>query len=324
MRHFPIVLTLCLALMHFEISAQSERMLLIESFTNSSCENCAQQIPELDALIVSNSDRVAAIQYHVNWPSDSDPMYLCNPTDNETRTAYYEVTGVPHVVIDGNHFSGTPNQLNQNIIDLLLTQESPFEMQLDFEVDEDAHTLYTHVTGQSTMTFSNLRLFVGIIEKKVHFDTAPGPYEECDYSNVMNRLLPDASGQAIDHLASNETFDYRYSSTLDQLYDLEQLDVIAWIQAYNGSKTVLQACKAQEHHGFDEDDNNAPCIYPTPTTGQIFIKSPIPQKVSIFNPKGQCVFESRCIDTIQINLRDFGTGLFFIKVGSHIQKINVI
>ena len=324
MRHFPIVLTLCLALTSFKISAQNERMLLIESFTNSGCENCFQQIPVLDALIATNSDRVAAIQYHVNWPSDSDPMYLCNPTDNGTRTAYYEVTGVPHVVIDGNHFSGTPNQLNQNIIDLLLTQESPMEMQVDFEVGEDANTLYTHVSGRSATAFSNLRLFVGIIEKRVHFDSAPGPYGECDYSNVMNCLLPDASGQAIEHMASNEPFDYRYSRTLDHLYDLEQLNVIAWIQASNGSKTILQACKAKGHQGFDEDDLNAPCIYPNPTTGQIFIKSSIPQKVSIFNLKGQCVFESGCLDMIRLNLRDFGTGLFIIKVGSHIQKINII
>ena len=324
MRHLPIVLTLCLALMQFETSAQNERMLLIESFTNSGCENCAQQNPELDELIASNSDRVAAIQYHVNWPSDSDPMYLRNPTDNETRTAYYEVTGVPHVVVDGNHFSGTPNQLNQNIIDLLLTQESPLEMQVDFEVDQDVHTLYTHVTGQSAMAFSNLRLFVGTIEKNVHFDAAPGPYGECDYFNVMYRLLPDASGQTIEYLASNEPFDYRYTCPLDHFYDPEQLDVIAWIQASNGSKTVLQACKAKGHHGFDENDHNTACIYPNPTTGQIFIKTPIPQKVSIFNLKGQCVFESRCLDTIQLNLRDFGTGLFFIKVGSHIQKINII
>lgn len=324
MRRFPIVLTLLFALSYFEISAQNGRVLLIESFTNSGCENCAQQTPDLDALIASNSDRVAAIQYHVNWPSDSDPIYLSNPTDNEARTAFYEVTGVPHVVIDGNHFSGTPNQLNQNIIDLLLSLESPIELQLDFEVDEEGHTLYTHVTGQSAMSFSNLRLFVGIIEKKVHFDSAPNPYEECVFFNVMNRLLPDASGQTIEHLASNEPFDYRYSCTLDHVYDLEQQDVIAWIQASNGGKTVLQSCKGRGHHGLDENDHNTPCIYPNPTTGQIFIKSQVPQKVSIFNLKGQCVFESCCLDMIRLNLRDFGTGLYIIKVGSHFQKINVI
>ena len=324
MRHISVILTLLFELIILNICAQNERVLLLESFVNTGCESCVQQIPVLDALIAANSDKVAAIQYHVNWPSDSDPMYLCNPTDNEARRAHYEVTGVPHVVIDGNHYSGAPNQLNQNVIDLLLSQESPIEMQLNFEVDEDNNTLTVHVTGQSATTVDNLKLFVGIIEKEVHFDSAPGPNGECNFYNVMNVLLPDASGQAIEHLEVNEPFDYHFTCTLNYLYDLNQLDAIGWIQASYGSKTVLQACKATGNHSFDETDNDTPYIYPNPTTGQVSIKSLVPQKVSVFNLNGQRVFEGSCHEITHLNLRDFGTGLYVIKVGSYIQKVNVL
>ena len=324
MRPVSIILTLLFEFVLLNTSAQNKRMLLLESFTNTGCENCVQQIPELDALIEANSDKVAAIQYHVNWPSDSDPMYLCNPADNEARTIHYGVTGVPHVVIDGNHFSGTPNQLNQSIIDLLLAQESSIEMQLTFEVDEDSHTLFAHVTGRSARVASNLKLFVGIIEKEVHFDSAPDSNGECNFYNVMNGLLPDASGQIIEHMAANESFDYSFTYTLNHVHNLEQLDAIAWIQASNGSKAILQACKGKSNHGFCETDFDQLCIYPNPTTGQVSIKCPVTQKVSVFNLYGQCFFEDCCHDMLRLNLRDFGTGLFFIKVGSHIQKVNVI
>lgn len=324
MRHFSVVLTLFLVHLYLNISAQNERVLLIESFTNTGCETCAQQIPELDALIANNSDKVSAIQYHVNWPSNSDPMYLHNPADNEARKEHYGITGVPHVTIDGNHFSSTPSQLNQDIIDLLLTIESPIEMQLDFEVDEVAHVLSVHVTGQSSIAADDLRLFVGIIEKNVHFDSTPSPNGECDFHNVMNVLLPNASGQTIEHLLANEPFGYTFTSTLDYLGDLEQLDAIAWIQTSSSNKTVLQACKSKNHHNLDEIGHDTPHIYPNPTTGMVSITSPASQKVSVFNLKGQCVFEGYCHHILRLNLRDFGTGLFVIKVGSHVQKINVI
>ena len=324
MRHVSVLLALLFVLLFLDISAQNERILLLENFTNTGCETCAQQIPELDALIAANSDKVAAIQYHVNWPSDSDPMYLYNPVDNEARTVHYGVTGVPHVVIDGNHFSGTPNQLNQNIINLLLTQESPIEMHLDFEVDEDTNLLSTHVMGISATATSNLSLFVGIIEREAHFDSASGPNGERIFYHVMKSLLPNASGQAIENLAINESFDFSFTCTIDHFFNLNQLEAIAWIQASNGSKAVLQACKARGHQSHDENLNDTPCIYPNPTKGQVYIKSPMLQKVSVFNLNGQRVFESTCHGMMYLNLRDFGTGLFVIKVGSHIQKVNVI
>lgn len=324
MRHIPVILTLFLVLVYLDISAQNKRMLLLESFTNTGCENCAQQIPELDALIAANSDKVATIQYHVSWPSDSDPMYTRNPIGNNARTEYYGVAGVPHVVINGNHFSGTPNQLNQSIIDYLLAIESPIKMQLDIEVNESANTVSAHVKGQSTTDVSDLRLYVGIIEKEIRFCSAPGPNGECNFYNVMNDLLPNTLGQAIEHLAANETFDYSFTSDLNNLYDLEQLDAIAWIQTSSGSRTVLQACKAKGSHGLSETDHGTPLIYPNPTSGMISITSPVPQKLDVFNPLGQCVFEGCCDKTLHLNLKDFGTGLFVIKVGSNFQKVIVL
>ena len=317
MRHFSVILTFFLVLAYLDICGQNKRVLLLETFTNSGCETCAQQIPELDALITVNSDKIAAIQYHVNWPSSSDSMYLHNPAANTARMEYYGVTGVPHVVIDGNHFSGTPHQLNQDIIDLLLATESPIEMQLDFEIDGVSNTLSAHVTGQSATTASDIRLYVGIIEKEVHFDSIlPDSNGEHDFYNVMHALLPNAYGQAIEHLAANEPFDYTFTYNIVNPDNLEQLDAIAWIQAF-GSKTVLQACKAKNSHSLSET------IYPNPTTGMVSIISSTPQKVSVFNMSGQCIYERCCHNILCLNLGDFGTGLFIIKVGSLFQKVIV-
>lgn len=323
MRHVSVILTLFLFIISWDTNAQNKRVLLLESFTNTGCENCAQQNPELEALLSANVDKVAVVQYHVNWPTDSDPMYMHNPTDIEARTEYYGVTRIPHLIIDGNHFSGAPNQLSQDIIDQLLTIESPIEMQLDYTVDEGSSSFLVHVTGRSAIIANDLRLYVGIIEKEIHFNSSPGPNGECNFYHVMRALLPNASGQTIEHMDSNETFEYTFDYVLDNPDLLSHLDIIAWLQSANSNRAVLQACKVS-HQGFDETVPYTICIYPNPTTGMVYITSPSLQKVCVFNMSGQCVFKDDCHDLLPLNLKDFGSGLFVIKVGSHIQKVNVL
>ena len=101
MKRLSFVLASLLMLVTLRLSAQNERVLLFECFTNTSCGPCAQQNPALDALINANGDRIAAIKYHMNWPGANDPMYLDNTVDNNARKGVYNVNSVPHTVVDG-------------------------------------------------------------------------------------------------------------------------------------------------------------------------------------------------------------------------------
>ena len=123
-------------LFSLKVSAQNERVLLFECFTNTGCGPCAQQNPALDALINANADRVAAIKYHMSWPSANDPMYLHNTTDNDARRGVYNVNSVPHTVVDGIRFGNIPSGLTQNMVNNWLNIESPYEMRLSYEVDK--------------------------------------------------------------------------------------------------------------------------------------------------------------------------------------------
>ena len=76
MKKTTLIFASLMMLFSLKINAQNERILLFECFTNTGCGPCAQQNPALDALINANADRVAAIKYHMSWPSPNDPMYL--------------------------------------------------------------------------------------------------------------------------------------------------------------------------------------------------------------------------------------------------------
>lgn len=246
MRRFTLLLASLLVLMSLTMNAQNERVLLFECFTNTGCGPCAQQNPALDALISANSSRVAAIKYHMNWPSDSDPMYLHNTTDNNARKGVYGINAVPHTVVDGIRFSSQPSGLNQNTVNNWLNITSPYEMRLSYEIDETAGTISVYVMGRASQAITgNLKLYVGVIENEIHFSSAPGPNGERDFYSVMKKLLPSASGTTIGDVEEGDYFTYSFTWAYENVYDISQLDAIAWIQNTN-TKEVIQACKSSE------------------------------------------------------------------------------
>ena len=246
MKKATLIMASLLMLVSLKLNAQNERVLLFECFTNTSCGPCAQQNPALDALINANADRIAAIKYHMSWPGANDPMYLHNTADNDARRGVYNVNSVPHTVVDGIRFGNLPSGLSQNMVNNWLTIESPFEMRLSYEVDEAANTITVHVMGRSSASIQgNVRLYVGVIEKAIHFNSAPGSNGEKDFYSVMKKLLPTASGTYIGNVEPGDYFAHTFTWELANIYDMSQLDAIAWIQN-QGTKEVYQACKSSE------------------------------------------------------------------------------
>ena len=246
MKKTTFILASLMMLFVLKVNAQNERVLLLESFTNTGCGPCAQYNPAMDALIANNADKIAAIKYHVNWPSAADPMYLHNTGENGARTSYYSVNSVPHVVIDGNRYSENPAQLNQNIINQLSVLESPMELRLTYEVDEVKNIITVFVMGRaSTDIMGSLKLYVGVIEKEIHFTSAPGPNGERDFYSVMKKMLPNSTGTVLDEMMAGDYFTYVFTWELANVYNNDQLDAIAWVQNSN-TKEVYQACRSSQ------------------------------------------------------------------------------
>lgn len=246
MKRITVILASLLMLVSLQLKAQNERMLLFECFTNASCPPCAQQNPALDALIDANANRVAAIKYHMNWPGDNDPMYLHNPADNNARKSVYGINTVPHTVVDGTRFSNMPSYLSQSTVNQWLTVTSPFEMCLSYEVDEAANLITVHVMGRASQAVAgSVKLYVGVIEREIHYNSAPGTNGERDFYSVMKKLLPSSSGLSIGEVEAGSYFAYSFIWELANVYNNDQLDAIAWLQNPN-TKEVYQACKSSE------------------------------------------------------------------------------
>ena len=243
MKKFTILFA-SLMLISLSVIAQNERTILLESFTNTACGPCAAYNPGMDALIASNADKIAAIKYHVSWPSSTDPMYQHNPGESSARVTYYGVSSVPHVVVDGNRFSGNSGSITQTVINQAAAISSPMQMRLSWELNASQTVITVTVTGHVTTDVTGTyKLQVGVIEKEIHYNTAPGSNGEKDFYHVMKKLLPNANGTNLGELKAGDYFTYTYSWELANVYHNEQLDAIAWVQN-TSTKESIQACKS--------------------------------------------------------------------------------
>lgn len=305
------------------INAQTQRMMLIESFTNTGCVPCAQQNPAFDTLLAAYTDRVAAIKYHANWPMANDPMYLANAEDIGIRTDFYHIVNVPTAIIDGNRYYSAPSGITQSIIGQLLNIPSPFEVKLHFEADTLNNKLMVSAEGQATASVAgDIRLFVALVENEIRFEVPPGTNGEKDFHHVLHKFLSESSGQSLDALEIGQPFTFRFDCELTQNQDLNNLSAVAWIQDYN-TKMVHQACKCSfAATSIDEMNQATLQVYPNPTEGIVNIVGHGP-KVTIYNILGLCVYESEGQNELRIDMKRYGSGIYVVKSGNQTRRIIV-
>lgn len=246
---------------------QAQRFVLIEEFTNASCGPCAAQNPAFNTLLGQNTERVFAIKYQAPFPG-YDPMNEANPDQVDTRSTYYDLSGVPTAWIDGvlpgnsygggvgawnvtssSGYEGGPYGYNQPALDFATSQTTPMTIDLSHSLSADLDSVFitavvTNVSA-SDIALNGGRFHVVIIERAIEFPTAPGSNGELEFSNVMRQMLPNANGAPLTSLAAGASTTIAYAVPIpDYLYDLREIAIIAFFQD-NGTKSVYQAAYSE-------------------------------------------------------------------------------
>lgn len=223
--------------------AQSQRMVLAEESTSSTCGPCASQNPAFDALLQANSDIVTAIKYHVWWPAPgNDPMYLHNTVDNGARTNYYAINSVPRAVMEGNYYNGQPASVSQTMLNTLAAVPSPFEIQVQQALSPNEDSIYlTTLIHATDDVEGNMVAHVVVIEKHIGFSSPPGINGEKDFYNVMKKLLPSKSGTSMpSSMSAGDYIILQNAWKLENVYDINELGAVVFVQD-NTSKDIHQA-----------------------------------------------------------------------------------
>ncbi|NQV03607.1 MAG: T9SS type A sorting domain-containing protein [Bacteroidia bacterium] len=226
---------------------QSQRLVLLEEFTSSTCGPCVAANTKIHGWLMSYPTTFTAIFYHMSWPAPgNDPMYLANTIDNNARRTYYGVNSVPHAVVDGNVWSGNGQLLNWSTISNRSTVASPFEISVQHTLSPAQDEIFLTMVAEATEDISgNLKAHNVVIEKLVQFTNPPGTNGETNFDHVMKKMLPTKDGTT---LGAFEAGDYIIIETSwpfepTQVYNINELAAVGFIQN-NTTKEVHQAANS--------------------------------------------------------------------------------
>jgi hypothetical protein len=223
--------------------AQSPRLVLHEEFTSSTCGPCVGANPTFHTWLTQHPDIYTVLFYHVNWPSPgNDPMYQHNPIDNGARVSYYGVNYVPQGVVDGNYWQGNGSNLQWSTIQNRSAMPSSFSMLLHHQLNAAEDSVFLTMVGTASQAFQGVTVAHNVvIEKHIHFNTAPGTNGEKDFYNVMKKMLPTKDGTPIPNsYAAGDYFLIETAWKLANVYDKAQIAAIGFIQS-SLNKEVIQA-----------------------------------------------------------------------------------
>ncbi len=226
------------------LSAQSQRLVLLEHFTQASCGPCAAANPGVMAILNANPTKITSIKYQTSWPG-FDPMNLHNPSDVAARVNLYGVTGVPRSVLDGNYYNGSASSWNINTVNTRYAVSTPVEIQVQHQLNATQDSIFVTMLVKTTGSISgNFAAYIGVIEKHIGFTTSPGSNGEKDFYNVMKKLLPNSAGTSLpSSMQAGDYFIIQASWELANVYNVSELGVVAWVQD-KGSKEVYQAANS--------------------------------------------------------------------------------
>jgi len=221
-------------------SFASERMVLGEMFTNTSCPYCYNAELALDTIAINRPATLSVIRYHTWWPSSSDPYYVFNTTENNARINYYGISYVPDFQIDGIVDGGSGYQFWGIKIDNRDTLESPLIIDLDGTYDEGTRTgtIEAEVTATDNVPQTNLRLHFVLTESKIYW---PAPNGLKWHNQTMRDMIPDASGEAIT-ISQGQTIESSRTFTVDPVINDDNCQLVVFVQS-NTNKEVIQSAK---------------------------------------------------------------------------------
>lgn len=180
----------------FELQSTLARPMLLESFTNTGCAPCAETNPMLYALVEElGPSRVMLMEFHTNFPSPLDPLYLAQRATMDARMALYGVGQAPWLVVEGNQGL---QPVSREAVEAALndaSQSTIVDLTLRAEV---VGTAFSCSVGASATAPGSYLLTVFLIDDFEEFATAPGSNGEKEFRHVVRGAVPVACGEEVD------------------------------------------------------------------------------------------------------------------------------
>jgi len=214
----------------------------------------------MDSLHDNNpTSKLITMEYHGNY-GNVDPMYFHNTAEPNARVSFYGFTGYPSGAVDGNYYSGHPYNINQTTINNRSAITSPFTITLSHKINNNGTIDVTAKAKAVQAVSGSLKLHMVVVEKRI-ITRKVEKNGETHWTNVMKKMLPNQNGTTLAALwAVNDSATFNQSWTMQNVYNVDQLAVIAFIQNTT-TKEILQAQFDDSSLKYNMDINLADNVY---------------------------------------------------------------
>ncbi|MDP1799893.1 MAG: T9SS type A sorting domain-containing protein [Bacteroidota bacterium] len=319
----------------------SQRIVLIEQFTNSGCPPCAVSTPPVFNYVNNNPADVVAIGYHTSYPY-SDSMYFENPVESSARVSYYGSFGVPQSFVDGNYYNNSSSNFLPVMASTINTRKAIANKYNISNVSTTINTnnLSTKIAFES-LSASNindtLRAHVVVIEKNVlksSYAASPGANSETNYEYVMRKMLPNQNGSFLINRGLNGKDTITLNWAMQKIKNNVEVRIVAFVQNKN-TKEVYMANMFSTNLSTGVDEINAEQLsfhaYSDPILKTITITSTKLKNtanIAIIDMSGKNVVSEKLTpgETIHLSTSSFNAGIYFIGLndGVNFQSKKII
>lgn len=310
------------------LAAQSQRMVLVEEFTQASCGPCAAVNPAFNNLLAANTSKAISIKYQVSWPG-VDPMNAQYPVPISQRGTYYTVQGVPDAIVDGNVI-GSPANCNQTTINNAYAVPSPFTISVSHYFNAGYDSVFITAVITATMAYSStgfLRGHVMMLEQHIDFATPPGSNGETDFYGVCRKMFPGVGGSALPSVwAVGDADTLTFAAAVPSyIYDVNQIAIVCFAQD-NGNKDVQQAAISTSPVGINSIATTGAGmqVFPNPANSAVHINFGMTENaevvVNIYNALGALVSSenkgqfSEGDQVISLNTEMLANGIYTVEL----------
>lgn len=223
--------------------ALAKKIVLIEDFANVSCNPCVISNKILESIKTSyGSNEILVIKYPTNFPSPNDPFFLANQTDCNARMSYYNILIAPTTKVDGKLSPTSTDSLSvKEKINQRITQTPKFKITVtdSFGIGNYNIKIKLETIDTAGVDLGNLVLHTVVIESLIEYSSPPGSNGETKFHDVMRKMLPSNSGEALNYSAAGIQYFIRQAA-LSPSWNTSKLETIAFIQN-KITKEILQA-----------------------------------------------------------------------------------
>ncbi len=319
MQKQTLLFILFLAALSAQAQTSAKKYVFIEHFTNSKCSVCASKNPAFYNLIDDYPNDIHHISIHPPIPYNTCAFYLANPTENNTRAAYYSVFASPTIAINGEKQPLSTPLLSLTTLQSYLGETSPLWLQVSESGPSSARVATVKAHSLSNIPAGDYKIYVAVVEKTV---AAPPPPNngEAIHHDVFRDMLTDINGAAFTPAAVGQSVDLTYNYSIANGWDAEKIYVLAWVQN-TADKAVLNSGTRFDPVLTDvkEAAPQTVKIQPNPVTDFALaqIGDDRAEQVEVFDISGQRVtvsFENEDVGTVGVPTATLAAGVYFVKI----------